>query len=363
MCSAAKLPMPRVQSTRPVEHEQSQNGIATRKRSLLNLRAWTPSISKIGTKPGGSQTPVKIFEAWSKFPSHTRVDRNGPAGELDDMIGRDFLPSTEASPIVGQHELEPKAGVAPKWLPLLMQKTLRRGKSKSMNLRGLTTASPAEQARRNRKGLAGKWKRLYRSSSSDLRKYALYRGHRSSISLGDTLEYPELECLPGDTLLTEKHLRRLQSSLEVRDEKSASQNAANRLSYPGSTQSRGLPRTQAVDWGKVYASCVGSISALQSEAKLDIVSNSTDKPQDDVRSMDLRESTVDFQKALGREQEKVKDRLMEKLANMVGEERKVELPRDSADFKRLSVASKSTVDTARASSIKTKDLKIPGSFG
>jgi hypothetical protein len=331
-------------------------------------------------KGNASTTPLKsFFDAWSKFPSHTRAERNGAAGEADDMIARDFL--TSASGILSVHQAEEnKPPLNHKWssiLPSSLQKTLNKNKSKSMPLRDQAMLSPAARARQSRKGLLGKWKRMYRSSSTDFRKYALYHGHRSSVSLGDALEYPELECLGGHDhdLLTETCLRRLQESLEAqlsKDTVNSQRKVVNRMSCPESTQSgpARLPRTQAIDWGRYYADCVGSLSALTSDANTP--NAETNEPEasrtkSPIGSPELRDSTLDFQKSLGREQEKVKERLMAKLEDFGHDGHVSQAQQDRQEMEdeliRFSSMTKSTVDTIGASSIKTKDLKIPGSFG
>ncbi|KPI35853.1 uncharacterized protein AB675_11116 [Cyphellophora attinorum] len=327
-----------------------------------------------------STTPLKsFFDAWSKFPSHTRAERNGAAGEADDIIARDFLTSAGGALPPKQSD-ENKPPLNHKWstiLPSSLQKTLNKNKSKSMPLRDRAMLSPAARARQNRKGLLGRWKRMYRSSSTDFRKYALFHGHRSSVSLGDALEYPELECLGGHNhdLLTETCLRRLQESLDAQlsqETETSQRKITKRMSCPESTQSgpARLPRTQAIDWGRYYADCVGSLSALTSEANTP--NAETNEPEGSrmrspVGSPELRDSTLDFQKSLGKEQERVKERLMKKLEDFgpdghVSHEHQDGQEMDD-ELKRFSSMTKSTVDTLGASSIKTKDLKIPGSFG
>ena len=321
--------------------------------------------------------PLKnLFDAWSRFPSHTRTERNGAAGDADNIIARDFYAPHHAD-TPQPESIKDEQSQTWNRLPQIMQKTLKKGKSKSLTLRGPNSYTAADRARRNRKGFLGKWKRLYRSSSSDLRKYALFHGHRSSVSVGDALEYLELECLPGEAMFAEAHIHRLQTTLinQLSDE-AAERKARKRLSCPESTNSgRGrLPRTQAIDWGKFhgYGDCVGSLSALTSKSRLasncnlDNVSVRSEKQSLDFRSPELRDSTLDFQQGLNQDQEAIKVQLFEKL-NGFAEDKDGEIQHGVADQeddgKRLSSVAKSTTMDTGGSSIKTKDLKIPGSFG
>ncbi|KAK4983091.1 hypothetical protein LTR66_008968 [Elasticomyces elasticus] len=105
-----------------------------------------------GRKPG--MPPV----SWSRFPSSTRAKRCGPAGKADAVITRDFAmgPSME------------EAGIAPE-----------ESVSKRAKIRKLTGR------------VSTYYKDLFTASSSEYRQWGA--GHRSSISTGGTLEFPELE--------------------------------------------------------------------------------------------------------------------------------------------------------------------------
>lgn len=74
----------------------------------------------------------------------------------------------------------------------------------------------------------------------------------------------------------------------------------------------------------------------------------------------MRDSTVNFQEALGREQEKLKQQLLDQVGRLDGADDDHE--RKNWE-KRVSAATTETNETILASSIRTKDLKIPGSFG
>ena len=105
-------------------------------------------------------------KSWSQFPSHSRPSRSSTtAGKADSVNARDFAQQTLGSARTN----DPKS------------KGLSLGKKKS---RSMTFG----------RSILKSWSRLYKSRSSDFRRFE--RGHRSSISIGGELEYPELEILP-----------------------------------------------------------------------------------------------------------------------------------------------------------------------
>jgi len=137
--------------------------------------------------PTRSESPARPFShkpnrtvspstsAWSRFPSHTRVERSSsPAGEADQVFARDFAQEALNS------EVAPDANSRPRphrhFSPLHLSK-----KPRSMNFARL------------RDNII----RLYRTQSLELRSKSAYdsRNHRSSISEGGLTEYPELEML------------------------------------------------------------------------------------------------------------------------------------------------------------------------
>ncbi|KKY23869.1 hypothetical protein UCRPC4_g02682 [Phaeomoniella chlamydospora] len=113
--------------------------------------------------------------SWARFPSHTRNERAGNAGPADSVDTRDFSPWSQDFCMVGDHYFD-----AAKERPAIKGNS----KSNSMNF-----------GRRTAKNMWKQWTRLYRSHSSDLRRFRA--GHRSSISKGGAVEFPELEIIPG----------------------------------------------------------------------------------------------------------------------------------------------------------------------
>ena len=140
------------------------------KKSLDKLRRLTAAGFKLGAS---SHAP-----SWTKFPSHTRHERTENATASDRVDVKDFSSLSLST--------------ADNWTPgsplPTRDKTSNLIKA-SLKSRSMTFSKLAA------KKVVRKWTRLYRSHSSDLRR--LRAGHRSSISKGGAVEYPELEIIPG----------------------------------------------------------------------------------------------------------------------------------------------------------------------
>ncbi|KAI4130585.1 MAG: hypothetical protein LQ338_001657 [Usnochroma carphineum] len=99
-----------------------------------------------------ASSSTRSVDSWTRYPSHTFRERTETANAKDKVITRDFA--------IGQ----------------IPQRKISKKKSRSMTF-----------GRR----FLHKVGRLYKTRSSDFRRYNA--GHRSSISVGGVLEYPELE--------------------------------------------------------------------------------------------------------------------------------------------------------------------------
>ncbi|KAI4274689.1 MAG: hypothetical protein LQ337_003743 [Flavoplaca oasis] len=102
--------------------------------------------------PSGS---VRSVDSWTRYPSHTAVERNESANERDKIVARDFAVSSPPG------------------------RKMSKQKSRSMTFG---------------KKVRHKITTFYTTRRSDLRRY--HAGHRSSIAFGGRLEYPELEIPP-----------------------------------------------------------------------------------------------------------------------------------------------------------------------
>lgn len=342
LCATARGPLPRTVPLLQVHDHETQGKRASimrdktkiRKKSLLDLgrRFTSAGVPSEDERHGSSPNLKGRLGIWAKFPSHNRSERNGTATDRDGVGARDFvshhasgfmsLPQSRvATPGLGSPPSSSLA--APNGLfrfPPSMRKRLDKAKSRSMTLRSKhsRTLTPFDRVKKGRKGLLEPWKKLYRSSSSDIRKYAYASGHRSSLSVSDTPKDPDLECLPGEGLLRHSHDQSVGASYDgTRDASMEACQSETRVKI--STEAAQMAR-QAVpldgsEWGRFYGDCVGSLSALKSETDVANTqpndgSESRKPNTKDIGSMELRESTTNFQRRLGIEQEKAREDLM-----------------------------------------------------
>lgn len=309
--------LPAVFTTLNDESQRQSNSLPAkeRKKSILDLRRhFTGGRSKSSENVG---TPFKeLVSIWSRFPSHTRTERNGPAGGDDGVVARDFMAPATHEGRPAHLTFQDDSNVDPVATIFDESQARGKGKVKSMTLREPLHRSPADKARRSRKGILGRWKRLYRSSSFDLRKYAGYHGHRSSLSLGDPVQYPELECMPGEGTFNEPTAQHGETSPNTFPREGQTPQSPHDTAAVCALKPKARP--DAVEWGKYYGECVGSLSALKSESDLDVKSALSSGDLPDIRSLDMRDSTVNFQEALGREQEKLKKQLLYQVGRLDG---------------------------------------------
>ncbi|KAL9030004.1 MAG: hypothetical protein Q9196_001818 [Gyalolechia fulgens] len=116
--------------------------------------AQTSPAQRTGAPANARQasSSTRSVDSWTRYPSHTFAERSEAANAKDNVVTRDFA-----------------AGQRPERKP-------SKKKSRSMTF-----------GRR----FLHKVGRLYKTRSSDFRRYNA--GHRSSISVGGVLDYPELE--------------------------------------------------------------------------------------------------------------------------------------------------------------------------
>lgn len=284
MCSIAREPLLSLRSQSVKNREdpsrrKSQTMNEKRKprgKSLLDLNKIFKTIHgppEVYSLP--SSTGVKDLESWARFPSHTREQRNGPAGDKDRVLIRDFLRQDDKQnnhkPRLTARATRSTLGLLPStsspWrLPIRKHDNLDRTKSKSMNV----VMTSAERARQRREGLAGQWRNIYRRSCSGLKAYTSTYGHRSSVSIGATVEYPELEVLPGEGMLAKS--RRM--DLDGSDERLSQQAEGSDIDNLGDERSRttrdAMPLfgMDANVWREIYKDCMSSTSALKSDSDM-----------------------------------------------------------------------------------------------
>ncbi|KAK4949662.1 hypothetical protein LTR10_011503 [Elasticomyces elasticus] len=300
--------------------------VGKRKKSLRDIGRRFASSGEIG-RGSGASTPLRdLLGAWGRFPSHTRSERCGATGPQDGVIAQDFAAADPATTTPSSLPLWSRSTSAlgfhspGSWRVLSFGRKSRidKAKSRSMPFSSTMNQSLESRAKKNRKGLVGRWKRIYRSSSSDLKAYVDNYGHRSSISAGASVEYPELEIIPGLGRFDDRDFSAWRSDTEGTDDRhhheegSQSPNSLQQFQSPLST----LP------WTQVYNDCVGSLSALRSDGDIRSMSGDEETSQGlheknalhVMKGPELRNSTASFGVQLGKELEAVTEGLMRKVA-------------------------------------------------
>lgn len=212
-----------------------------------HLDAYTlpPRRADTRTRPtveGTKRSPSAVrASSWARYPSHTRPERStSPAGVSDQVYSRDFAitPSGLVPKVFSEHEPSPLSNNSKK------EKT----ETMSFGKRMLSTISS-----------------LYRGQSQELQRRLVNeaRGHRSSISEGGRLEYPELEMLgsisppmPSPDIATKVRLEE--------DFRRASAQASTSTATRSSGQ---VSRKQSQDWAREYQDCISIHSNPKSKSK------------------------------------------------------------------------------------------------
>ncbi|KAJ9646223.1 hypothetical protein H2204_000886 [Knufia peltigerae] len=294
-----------------------------RKKSILDFgkRFATQNLAEDEPGSSSSSTPLKdLLGVWSRFPSHTRNERCGSAGRKDGVIVEDFAkdqsndvcPPRSTPTTTWNRSLTPLGMYTPggslRRLPFGRKHRMDKGKTKSMPLPRSANQNLVIRVKKGRRGLVGRWKKLYRSSSSDFKAYVDHYGHRSSISLGANARNPDLEVIPGL-----EHFRE-QSSKDGSD-------SAPFENFTSSAKGEPAP-SNSEPWAQVYKDCVGSLSALRSDADIRSMSEWTDQvccegneTMHRLLSSELRDSTTNFEAQLGEELEIAKKGLLRKIEN------------------------------------------------
>ena len=226
-------------------------------------------------------TGTTAAPSWCRYPSHNRVERSfSPAGTADNVVSRDFAIEFRGLGITDeQKETRP----------------FRKKKSRSLTF-GKSIMSTLSQ--------------IY---SIDLRRQ--HKGHRSSISVGGKLEYPELEILPQlsptirplDVVAQQDVTSGFRAMHPITSKQSIVQS-----SYPFEESING-----AKSWSKLYEDCVhrpgdgderptgGNTSRILLRSRANHPNHGELSPH---CSDDVRSSISDFQKSLQDYEAKAKER-------------------------------------------------------
>lgn len=259
-----------------------------------------------------SPSAIRAASSWARYPSHTRPERStSPAGVSDQVHSRDFA-------------ITPP-GTVPKVSSELGSSPLSNGK------KGMTKSMTFG------KQLLSTISSLYKSQSQELQRRLTdeARGHRSSISEGGVLEYPELEMLTSISppLLSPDIATKLQLEEHVNKEVEPQIDT-----QAHGTQSGQVSRKQSQDWAREYQDYIqlqsqwpirtpaNDPSAYDtkrpketSDEALEVASVSPrkasetigpkDMPAKGSGSSDMRASTLDFKKSLELDEWKTRERI------------------------------------------------------
>lgn len=162
----------------------------------VNLRAaHTPPLSQ-------------YLGLWGSFPSHERAERTGPAGETDHVLTRNFGAEQMRESLSGSGPATLRSRLSANTLSIMQNKSkkifstrankLDRNKTKSMS-----PGTPSHRIEKNQGLLLKRWQRQNRVRSSEWRGCMTTDGHRSSISSGRPVEYPELHRASSGVFLNE----------------------------------------------------------------------------------------------------------------------------------------------------------------
>lgn len=248
-------------------------------------------------------TGTTSARSWCRYPSHNRVERSfSPAGAADNVTSRDFAIEFRGFGIADeQKEI----------------KSSRKKKSRSLTFG---------------KSIMNTLSQIY---SIDLRRQ--HKGHRSSISVGGKLEYPELEILP--------HLSPTLRPLDVvaQQDITSGLRAMHPITSRQSVIKTSFPSEESINasrsWSKLYEDCVhhpvdgderrtgGNTSRilLRSRAVSTSARNHPNNGEPSPHSSgDMRSSTSDFHISLQNYETKAKERALQAADNASGKPR--ELP-------------------------------------
>ncbi|KAK4575276.1 hypothetical protein LTR86_001128 [Recurvomyces mirabilis] len=154
------------------EHESRHTSVPA---SIKPSSSSSDPVAQVYQRSSAEGTPVRIGTApaaWSRFPSHTRLERSGPASGEDDVIARDFAVQEETG---GSHELSDLPNTSS-----VMKHTLGR-KTALVKKRSTTFG-----------GIKRFYSNVFTSGFSPSNR-------RSSVATGGWLANPDLELLPPTT--------------------------------------------------------------------------------------------------------------------------------------------------------------------
>ncbi|RMZ88657.1 hypothetical protein DV736_g4104, partial [Chaetothyriales sp. CBS 134916] len=266
-------------SWNPTLREQERES----KKNVLDLseRLMSTGPPIIDCRPRSTSIPLQgLFRIWSRFPAHSREERNGAATLQDSVESKDFQP-VESPKTIGVANSSPRAGPATplslKILPRSVHKQLNKAKSNSMNLRTKVTfmSTTPQKGKRSRTGIMDIWREPHPGSGTEPHNYTMTSRHRSSFSLGDEVKYPKLECWSGQGSLRDIDVQKWCSQVDGREDIPPAIERYRIPPFEPMSRNEGLvrdhfdlPKTRQVDASKeqsYFASIVSNLRALQSD--------------------------------------------------------------------------------------------------
>jgi hypothetical protein len=131
----------------------------------------------------------EIVGAWGRYPSHTRDERTNAARRVDRVESRDFALEAAikfaSAQDIAEDMIDPTERIPS--MPLMPGEKKRKKKVGSGRMVKSNSMTFGKQFLKN-------YSKIFKSSSTEFRKHG--RNHRSSITTGGVLEFPELEVLP-----------------------------------------------------------------------------------------------------------------------------------------------------------------------
>lgn len=262
----------------------------------ITVDTYLPGDKAVLINTGTTAAP-----SWCRYPSYNRVERSfSPAGTADNVVSRDFAIEFRGFGITDEQK---------------ETKSSRKKKSRSLTF-GRSIMSTLSQ--------------IY---SIDLRRQ--HKGHRSSISVGGKLEYPELEILPQ----LSPTLRPL-DVVEQQDIITSGPRAMHPITSEQSIVRTSYPFEESINaarsWSKLYEDCVHRPVdgeerrtggkppriLLRSSAGSDSARiHSNDGELSPHSSGDMRSSTSDFHRSLLDQEAKEKERALQAVGNAWGKSR------------------------------------------
>ena len=260
--------------------------------SPIESRARKHTTEEPTVKNDQRSTSVHSTSSWTRYPSHTRHERSmSPAGEQDQVYARDFASTMPSTPSRGSPKMQ----------------GLDASKEKGPTSLGQTILTSIKE--------------VYRSQSRELQRRLANeaRGHRSSISEGGVLEYPELEMvgsisppMPSPDIESKYEMAEIVRKAS-QPEPSPKKKNSNKDSYWKNHSSGDEAKT----WSKLYEDCVtvpenSEASKVSRSSSMKAGSKELRKRSGvDSYSSELRASTLDFKRSLELNEAKAREKALE----------------------------------------------------